>query len=302
MPSRLTIADVRPLLHAAMNAALAGGRAILEVRARGFDVQYKDDRSPLTEADLASHRAIMEHLAGTGLPVLSEESAEVPYVDRSGWDRFWLVDPLDGTKEFVKDNGEFTTNVALIEDGVPVLGVVQVPVHDSIYWGFESAAGRWAFRAGECGTTVDEQRPGRTPATPSELADRAAPLIVDRARSLEPPLRVVASRSHLNDATLRFVEQLEAVHGAADRVSRGSSLKLCLIAEGAAAIYPRIAPTMEWDTGAAQAVVAAAGGGVYRYDPGLPATAYLADDPVAAGARPLRYNKENLLNPFFVAC
>ncbi len=291
MPPRLTVAEVRPLMHAAMNAALAGGRAILEVRARGFDVQYKDDSSPLTEADLAAHEQIMKHLEGTGLPVLSEESAAAPFAERSGWDRFWLVDPLDGTKEFVKDNGEFTVNVALIEDGRPVLGVVQVPVHDSIYWGFTAAEGRWSFKA----ATNDDS-------TPEQLADSAQPLVIDRARSLEPPLKVVASRSHLNEDTVRFVDQLEATHGTAERVSRGSSLKLCLIAEGAAAIYPRIAPTMEWDTGAAHAVVEAAGGGVYRYDPELAATAYLSDDPAAAGARPLQYNKENLLNPFFVAC
>jgi 3'(2'), 5'-bisphosphate nucleotidase len=287
----LTAAEARPLLDAALAAALAGSRAILAVRERGFAVHYKDDRSPLTEADLAAHHAIMERLAPTGLPVLSEESAEVPYGMRARWRRFWLVDPLDGTKEFVKDNGEFTVNVALIEEGRPVLGVVQAPVLDAIYWGFVAGDQREAWKATGCGD-----------AAPGELAHGAEALGIDRDRALTPPLRVVASRSHCNDATLRFIEQLEAEHGTVERVSRGSSLKLCLIAEGSARIYPRIAPTMEWDTGAAHAVIAAAGGGVWAYDPALPASAYLDAADGAGKVEPLRYNKENLLNPFFVAC
>jgi 3'(2'), 5'-bisphosphate nucleotidase len=289
--SRLTSDEIRPLMHAAIRGALDGARAILEVRARGFDVQYKDDCSPLTEADLAAHQAIEARLEPTGYPVLSEESAEVPYAERAGWHRFWLVDPLDGTKEFVKDNGEFTVNVALIEAGRPVLGVVQVPVHDTIYWGFVADQGRQAFKADASAGS-----------TPEQLAERRQPLEIEAGRPPVAPVRVVASRSHCNDATLRFIEQLEADHGQVERVSRGSSLKLCLIAEGAARIYPRIAPTMEWDTGAAHAVIAAAGGGVWAYDPQLPPAAYLAADPAAAGARPLQYNKDDLLNPFFVAC
>jgi len=292
--SSLTTAEARPLLEAALAATLAGGRAILDVRARGFAVQYKDDNSPLTEADLAAHHAIEERLAATGLPVLSEESAEVPFADRAGWQRFWLVDPLDGTKEFVKDNGEFTVNVALIEAGRPVLGVVQAPVLDAIYWGFAAADGREAWKATGC-----------REATPADLADLAEPLHIERADALAPPVRVVASRSHCNASTLRFIEELEAAHGQVQRVSRGSSLKLCLIAEGSASIYPRIAPTMEWDTGAAHAVIVAAGGGVWAYDPELPASAYLAaagGGDRAGAVEPLRYNKQDLLNPFFVAC
>jgi 3'(2'), 5'-bisphosphate nucleotidase len=289
--TRLDSRDARALLESALAAALAGGRAILAVRERGYDVQYKNDRSPLTEADLAAHRAIVERLASTGLPVLSEESAEVPHGLRAGWRRYWLVDPLDGTKEFVRDNGEFTVNVALVEEGRPVLGVVQAPVIDAIYWGFVASDGREAWKADRCGD-----------ADPARLGDRARALRLDAHRAPASPLRVVASRSHCNEATLAFIAQLEAAHGEVVRISRGSSLKLCLIAEGAARIYPRIAPTMEWDTGAAHAVIAAAGGGVWAYDPDLPATAYLAADPGAEGAAPLRYNKEDLLNPFFVAC
>lgn len=268
-----------PFLQTAYTATLQAGARILEVYGRDFDTTHKADASPLTEADLASHAVLVEALTGTGLPVLSEESAEISYRERSGWNRFWLVDPLDGTKEFIKRNGEFTVNVALVEGGAPILGLVYAPVLDTLYLGWSGAfapePGAWRMI-----------RPG--PACPVFSGEGVVRLPDPSVRNPEGALRVVASRSHLTDETRAYIESLEASHGPADLVSKGSSLKLCLVAEGAADVYPRLAPTMEWDTAAGQAVVEAAGGRVRVYAPG------------AGLGPPLRYNRENLLNPFFV--
>ncbi len=281
------------MLELAIKASLEAGEAILQIYRRDFAVGYKDDRSPLTEADLASHRIIEKALKQTTWPVLSEESAAIPYAERKAWSRYWLVDPLDGTKEFIKKNGEFTVNIALIAEGVPVLGVVYAPVLRTLYWGtIDAEGGRSAWKA--------EQPEGRSM---EEVLRSAVSLSIPRVPP--SPLRIVASRSHCNEETTRFIEALEAIFGEVERVSSGSSLKLCMVAEGSADVYPRIAPTMEWDTAAAHAVVAAAGGQVYEYDSGLPAAAYLGQGEEGAsrppGAlRPMRYNKENLLNPYFV--
>ncbi|NND45591.1 MAG: 3'(2'),5'-bisphosphate nucleotidase CysQ [Xanthomonadales bacterium] len=235
--------------------ARRAGQAILDVYAREFEVELKDDRSPLTEADLASHRIICDGLRALepGTPVLSEESAEIPFEQRSCWNRYYLVDPLDGTKEFVGRNGEFTVNIALIEDHRPVLGVVHVPVSGVTYSG-QLGDGAFRLDGGESRIAV------RKPA-----AD---------------PLVVVGSRSHANPDLQARLEAL----GPHRLVSMGSSLKFCLVAEGEADFYPRLGPTSEWDTGAAQAVVEAAGGQVTRLD-----------------GSPLRYNtKDELLNPHFL--
>jgi 3'(2'), 5'-bisphosphate nucleotidase len=285
----------------AMQAALEAGEAILGIYEKDFEVETKSDNSPLTAADKASHAIIVAALNETPFPVLSEESAEVTYEDRREWATYWLVDPLDGTKEFIKKNGEFTVNIALIEDEVPVAGVVYVPVLDVLYWG-QLAEGmeHGAWRCEEC----------RAKTLP-EIKATAAPCTVRHAPS-GTPLRVVASKSHCNDETREFIAELEELHGAAERVSRGSSLKLCMVAEGSADLYPRIAPTMEWDTAAAHAIVVAAGGAVFEYDSELPVEAYVAQgaEGIAQGndeasasrhvPRALRYNKENLLNPYFV--
>ncbi len=279
-------------LFPAIEAALRAGSAILEVYRRDFAVEYKADCSPLTAADTAAHETIVERLQPLGLPILSEESEDVLVVERAAWRRFWLVDPLDGTKEFVKKNGEFTVNVALVAGGRPWLGVVYAPVLDILYWGSGAAGpGEGAWKATGCA--------GRTAA---QVLDAAVPLSVAAPGRPGESLRIVASRSHCGERTVAFIEQLEARFGAGERVSLGSSLKLCLVAEGSAHVYPRIAPTMEWDTAAAQAVVEAAGGNVYEYDPALTAIDYL--DPAAAPGRlrSLRYNKDDLRNPFFVAC
>lgn len=245
----------RDLLDRLVDICRRAGRAILDVYDSEFEVSSKPDDSPLTQADLASHRVICDALKGLdpAIPVLSEESAEIPWPERARWRTYWLVDPLDGTKEFVNRNGEFTVNIALIEDGVPVAGAVHVPVSGTSYCG---GAGLGAFKRDSAQTETIRTRPAAS------------------------PLVVVGSRSHANPA---LEEKLSAI-GDYRLVSMGSSLKFCLVAEGAADFYPRLGPTSEWDTAAAQAVVEAAGGRVVKLD----------------GA-PLRYNsKESLLNPEFL--
>ena len=246
----------QPLLEPCTSIALEAGRAIMGVYETGFTVTAKEDSSPLTQADLAAHRCILERLTALTpeLPVLSEESAEIPYAERSRWDRYWLVDPLDGTKEFIKRNGEFTVNIALIEDGVPVLGVVHAPVLDVTYFA-AVGAGAFCIRGGE-------KQALRTRATP-------------------PRPVLVVSKSHRDAALDAFLARAPG-HEA---LSRGSSLKFCLVAEGSADFYPRTGPTSEWDTGAGQCVAEQAGATVLS----LP------------DWKPLRYNsKESLLNPGFV--
>lgn len=223
---------LRPALAA---IAADAGRAILEIYQGEFAVTHKADRSPLTEADLASHRIIRDALArlAPDIPFLSEESADVDFDIRSRWPEYWLVDPLDGTKEFVSRNGEFTVNIALIRGHEPVLGVVHVPVSGVTY-------------SGTAGGAATRQRPGEA-AEPIRVRIPCA-----------SPARVVGSRSHANPALARYLEPL----GDYELVSMGSSLKFCLLAEGQADFYPRLGPTSEWDTAAAHAVVLAAGGRV----------------------------------------
>jgi 3'(2'), 5'-bisphosphate nucleotidase len=249
------------LLGEVIAIARKAGAAILEVYRRGpIASEKKADDSPLTVADLRSHRLIVEALATLTprLPVLSEESAPQDFLERRAWQRYWLVDPLDGTKEFLSRNGEFTVNIALIDGDAPVLGVVQLPTRDLVYAG---ARGLGALRMDADGATsrIRVQVPADT------------------------VLRVLGSRSHRNDALTATLAKL----GPHELLSVGSSLKFCLIAEGAADLYPRMGPTSEWDTAAAQAVLEAAGGKVLRMD----------------DSTPLRYNgAEDFLNPHFIAC
>ncbi len=249
------------LLDLALHAARAGGQAILGYYGRPLTVDAKADDSPLTQADLAAHRAITAALAESGVPVLSEESPPEEVAGRAEWGRFWCVDPLDGTKEFVKGSavppvtsGEFTVNVALVERGVPTLGVVHVPVHGVTYW----AAGGQAWKQDGDGEPV-------------RITTRPAPT---------DALTVVASRDHAGPEVAAILAEIETEGRAVESASMGSSLKFCLVAEGAADFYPRTVPTFEWDTAAAQAIVQAAGGGVSTRD----------------GAQ-LRYNKADLRNP-----
>lgn len=248
---------MKTLIDSVVQVAIRAGEAILQVYGTEFGSTEKEDRSPLTDADLASNAVIVPALADLlpGVPILSEESRAVPYSERASWSRFWLVDPLDGTKEFIKRNGEFTVNIALVEDGVPIAGVVHAPVLGRTYLGI---AGEDAW----------EEEGGRR--TPIQVVPTGDPLLV------------VASRSHNTPETQAFLDAL-AVEHSLELTSIGSSLKLCLVASGRAHIYPRFAPTMEWDTASAHAVVRAAGG-------------FVSD----RRGNELRYNKEDLLNPHFL--
>ncbi|MDF7807649.1 3'(2'),5'-bisphosphate nucleotidase CysQ [Pontiellaceae bacterium B12219] len=275
------------MIHVAVKAALEAGEAILEIYAQDFEVEYKADESPLTSADKASHEIIIQALETTPYPVLSEESAEISYAERKGWKTYWLVDPIDGTKEFIKKNGEFTVNIALVENGVPVMGVVYVPVLGALYVG--SDAGAWKAVKGEHFQTLEELL--------GKLPDPGNFQRLEVSGKPVGKLKVVASKSHCNDETREFIADLEKEYGEAELVSRGSSLKLCMVAEGSADIYPRIAPTMEWDTGAAHAVVTAAGGRVFEYQSEFNATDYVT---TSKRVDDVPYNKENLLNPYFV--
>lgn len=257
---------MKQLMETAVKAAYEAGIKILEVYARDFAVETKEDKSPLTDADKASHIAIKQYLINTNIPILSEEGKQMGYDDRKNWQQFWLVDPLDGTKEFIKKNGEFTVNIALVENGVPKGGVVYVPVKGTMYFGYEGF-GSFAF-------TVDAEKD----LVAQMEAATALPTATTEVYS------VVASRSHNSPETETFIEERKKQHGEVSIVSSGSSIKLCLVAEGKANVYPRLAPTMEWDTAAGHAVAKYAGCKVYQYETG----------------NELEYNKENLLNPWFV--
>lgn len=252
--------NLQPLLEVAKVAAEKAAAEILKIYESGdFSIEAKSDDSPLTKADKASHLAIVAELEKTDLPILSEEGRDIPYEERKDWEYFWMIDPLDGTKEFIKQNGEFTVNIALIHNGQPILGVVQVPVQNKLYYASQNN-----------GAYLDYNNQSQKLKANSQTL---------KARGI----KVVASRSHLNDETQAYLDQLNDP----EIVSMGSSLKLLAIAEGTADIYPRFAPTMEWDTAAAQAIVAEAGGEVL-----------IKDSDVS-----VIYNKPDLLNPhFLVTC
>lgn len=249
-----------------LETARVAGDAILEVYGReDFQVETKDDNSPLTEADRRSNTVIVTALEKhfPDIPIISEEARATDYATRKDWDLFWLVDPLDGTKEFIKRNGEFTVNIGLCRGDTPIAGVVHRPVDGISYY---AAPGGPAFK-----------QVAGSDAAPQLLQPGPHYSQVDK-------VTVVASRSHMSEAVTEFVEDLRAQGKQVEFLSAGSSLKLCLVAEGSATVYPRLGPTMEWDTAAAHAVVLAAGKQVLRAD----------------GDGPLVYNKEDLLNPFFI--
>lgn len=274
-------------LMTAVRAALRAGEEIMAIYTHpetDWEVERKADNSPLTLADRRAHAAIASLLEGTPWPLLSEEGAHAPYADREGWDTLWVVDPLDGTKEFLKRNGEFTVNIALVHAGVPVAGVIYVPVRDVLYVG---AAAGWAAEDRSLALRL-ENAATLCPGSPDELSAKAEDLT--RRRRKERPYRVVASRSHLNAETQAWIDRKQEELGqAVELCSAGSSLKLCLLAEREADAYPRLAPTMEWDTAAGDAILRAAGGRTLRMDGAEPA------------GQPLAYNKPDLHNPFFLA-
>ena len=238
------------------NIVYDAGQAILDIYDTAFEVEIKSDNSPLTIADQNSHMIIESGLKSLfpNIPILSEEGRDIPYSERKKWNTFWLVDPLDGTKEFVKRNGEFTVNIALIKNNYPIFGSVYAPYKKELFWAFEGL-GAWK----------------------SYNKDKEQRIVV---MSNEKEKRIVISRSHPNEKVSDFINQYKSHQ----LIRMGSSLKLCCIAEGKADIYPRLGPTSEWDIGAAQCVVEQAGGTVLEY----------------ASNNRLRYNKENILNPFFI--
>ncbi len=249
---------LQELLPLAITAAQAASLEILNVYHSGdFKTEAKGDQSPLTQADKRAHAIITSLLQSAQLPVLSEEGRDIPYHERKAWEYFWMVDPLDGTKEFVKRNGEFTVNIALIHQQQPMLGVVMVPVSGDLFY---ASQGTGAF---------------------VKRNNQIIPLPVRKPIDLtQPGIRVVASRSHMSDETQAFIHSLYEPH----LVSQGSSLKFMLLAEGKADVYPRFAPTMEWDTAAAHAIANEAGIAVLQKD----------------NHQPLQYNKPDLLNPYFI--
>lgn len=260
-------------LLTAIAAALEAGRAILEVYESDFAVEQKEDESPLTLADQRSHDIIERALSSFGIPLLSEEGKEISYEERSRWETLWIIDPLDGTKEFVKRNGEFTVNIALVKNGKPAMGVIYVPVTGTLY-----------FAANEIGAykLTDAESACSCHASMEALIGASQSLPIKE----EPcdPYTVVGSRSHATEALERFVAEKRKEQGTVNFISAGSSLKICLVAEGSADIYPRLAPTMEWDTAAGQAIAEAAGAGLLLHDTG----------------KALTYNRPELRNPWFV--
>ncbi|WP_034760022.1 3'(2'),5'-bisphosphate nucleotidase CysQ [Rossellomorea vietnamensis] len=252
------------MLKEVIEIAIGAGKKILEVYEDAYTIHEKEDRSPLTIADQLSHSHIQTELSNLfpTIPILSEEGASIPFKERKNWSSFWLVDPLDGTKEFIKKNGEFTVNIALIQGNRPVLGIIYAPVTDTLYYA-EKNKGAYKLM------------------TASSLEKRKQVKINTASSGVK---KIVISRSHLSDATQDYIEDLQRQVGKLDFTSIGSSLKFCLIADGSAHYYPRLAPTMEWDTAAGQIIVEEANGQVSEFETG----AHLV------------YNKKVLTNPSFI--
>ena len=260
--------NLKELLKIAINASIKGGYAIMEVYASDFAVEHKDDKSPLTIADKNCNDVIEGCLLKTEIPILSEEGADISFDERKKWEYSWLVDPLDGTKEFVKRNGEFTVNIALIHNGNPIIGVVYVPVNEELYFAMEGLGSYKIIR-----NTVIFDLDG--------LIEKSNKLPIDCERD---SYVIVGSRSHMSAETEDFFYEKKKEHGNVEVMAVGSSLKLCMVAEGKADAYPRYAPTMEWDTGAGDAICRMAGFQVLQFNTDIP----------------VEYNKENLLNPWFL--
>jgi 3'(2'), 5'-bisphosphate nucleotidase len=256
-------------LKTAIEAALQAGKAILEIYHSGaFDIELKGDNSPLTRADTASHNVIMSYLKPTGIAVLSEEGRDISYKERKDWKQLWIVDPIDGTKEFIKRNGEFTVNIALIENQRPIIGIIFVPVTGELYFSSKEIG---AFKVAV------------------NLKDYDVDLIISNGNKLplereDKTFTIVASRSHMSPETEAYVHEMQDIYGEVHLISKGSSLKLCMVAEGVADCYPRFAPTMEWDTAAGQAICEHAGFQVIDW----------------GRKKTMLYNREELLNNWFL--
>jgi len=257
-------------LRIAVESSLKAGEAIMLVyNSDCFNTEIKEDNSPLTQADKNANDIINSYLTPTNIPIISEENKQTDYISRENWRQCWVVDPVDGTKEFIKRNGEFTVNIALVENGRPILGVIYVPVSKTLYFANVLTKEGYKIELDSHDVKIEE--------------------ILAKSKKIQPKnnsnsVKVVGSRSHMSEETMAYVEALKVKGKAVEIVSKGSSLKFCLVAEGNADVYPRFAPTMEWDTAAGQAICNAVGVQV------------IAEDTKA----PLLYNKENLLNPWFI--
>ncbi|HLP55020.1 MAG TPA: 3'(2'),5'-bisphosphate nucleotidase CysQ [Fluviicola sp.] len=252
------------LLQVALAAVVEASAEIIRVYREGFSPNYKRDGSPVTQADLASNSVIERYLLATEIPLLTEESVHAPYEERHQWEQLWCVDPLDGTKEFIKRNDEFAINIALIEHKKPVLGIIASPVEELILVGGK------------------EVQPAVIPFT--GISDRAAWQLIGRKTEINSPIVIASSRTPHSGATLDYIRKTNAEFGAHTFLKKGSALKFFDLALGKADVYPRFAPTMEWDIAAGQAIMESLGGSVYH----------------AISGEPLHYNKANLLNPYFV--
>ncbi len=260
--------NLKKLLKIAINASIEGGQEIIKVYETEFEVEQKSDHTPLTLADKNCNKVIEDFLLKTNIPILSEEGNKVSYSERKKWEYFWLVDPLDGTKEFVKRNGEFTVNIALIHNRSPIMGVIFVPVDNVLYYAMEGL-GSFKINRSKIINNLDSLI----------LDSKKLPLDDKRASFV-----VVGSRSHMSLETEIFFENKKKEYGDIEVMAIGSSLKICMVAEGKADAYPRYAPTMEWDTGAGHAIAKMAGFSVLQYN---------TDKEVV-------YNKKDLLNPWFL--
>jgi len=258
-------------LKIAIQASIDAGVEIMKIYSSDFGYQLKNDDSPLTLADKNANEVINQYLVKTGIPIISEENAQIDYQERKNWSTCWIVDPLDGTKEFIKRNGEFTVNIALIDNGNPILGVVYVPDSRKLF--FADVLKK---------ETYSVNIPSDDDISLEKILETAT--TIKHQENQDTAIRVVGSRSHMNKETLDFLESLKETYDKIEIVPTGSSLKFCLVAEGLADIYPRFAPTMEWDTAAAHAVCKACGVSVISKETN----------------KELTYNKENLLNPWFI--
>lgn len=269
----MTDPDLDQLLLLAIHSSFMAGKAIMQVYGGNrLVLKIKKDFSPLTVADQSAHNVLMTYLEKTQIPVISEEGIQYDFSARSKWDIFWLVDPLDGTKEFLRRNGEFTVNIALVKNNLPLIGVIYAPATGNLYFGFPNQ-GAFLLNAGKFKTEIPSDLPQLI-----RLSERL-PIRKNRIH-----YTMVASRSHRNFETQKYIRKMKKEHSRLEIITKGSSLKFCLVAEGNADIYPRFGPTMEWDTAAGQAIAAQSGCSVTRYDTG----------------DFLTYNKKEMRNPWFI--
>lgn len=259
--------NIQNMIIIAIRAALDAGNAIMQIYdGKNFDISFKADQSPLTSADRAAHSIISNELEKTNIPLLSEEGKTIPYHIRKEWEYFWMIDPLDGTKEFIQRNGEFTVNIALIHNTLPIAGVVYIPISDELYYN----DGSHSFYVHNASKKELEEL---------LCTQKKLPLHKNTHSFV-----IAASRSHMSNETKLFIENIDSKGQKKAYITKGSSIKICMVAEGSADIYPRLAPTMEWDTAAGHAIALGAGKTIVSHPENTP----------------LKYNKENLLNPYFI--